>query len=266
MVFTLTACFGPPKMQATSDDIKRFSIGNVDVDNMRVNYLYNGENNGYPVIFIHGTPGDAESWADMLLNSPPHFQYISMDRLGFGNSAPKTAITDLKTHAKSVKAIADLYGNKKPILLGHSYGGPVVVQAALDYPDAFAGIIIAAGALDPALEETHFLQKIGDTWPISTWIPRMLRNANHELFALKDELIALQPRLVDLTTPTFIVHGEEDSLVPIENVPYMHKYFPKDVIIGEIIIPDRNHFLQINSVKELNQSVLQLADYLIIGD
>jgi pimeloyl-ACP methyl ester carboxylesterase len=44
---------------------------------------------------------------------------------------------------------------KKPILVGHSLGGPVAARLAMDYPDEVGGLILVAPSIDPELEKKN---------------------------------------------------------------------------------------------------------------
>ncbi|MTI09412.1 alpha/beta fold hydrolase [Curvivirga aplysinae] len=264
----LTACFGPPKSATSEAEIAAMENHTALLPNHpanHINYIKAGDPNGQPVILVHGTPGSTTVWADMISDVQPGYEYIAIDRPGFGQSGPKESLTDISLHASALMPLSDHSSGKKPILVGHSYGGPVVVQAALDYPDAFAGIIVAAGALDPALEETHFMQYVGDTWPISALLPRAIKNANEELFSLKADLEVLAPRLKELKIPTIIVHGTKDDLVPVANVDYMEKMFPQNSLIHVTLIQDQNHFLPWNSLEELHEAIAMMKSHTEAG-
>ena len=265
----LTACFGPPESATSEAEIAAMKNYTVSLPNHpaeKLNYVKAGDPNGYPVILVHGTPGSTTVWADVLSQAKPGYELYAIDRPGFGKSGPKGSITDIALHASAMMPLFNHPSGQKPILLGHSYGGPVVVQAAIDYPDAFAGIIVAAGALDPALEETHFMQYVGDTWPISAMLPRAIRNANEELFSLKADLERLAPRLKELDIPTIIVHGTKDDLVPVANVDYMEKMFPKDSLKHVALIQNQNHFLPWNSIDELYAAIDMMKSYSVEGE
>ncbi|MDX1737226.1 MAG: alpha/beta hydrolase [Alphaproteobacteria bacterium] len=251
----LTACFGPPTAKTSDQDFLNFAHQKVTYGDKEISFVENGKLDGFPIIFVHGTPGSAQTWADVLGQVPDEFRYISFDRLGFGEEGNDIAETSLAQHAESLLAIAEQVTDKKPILVGHSYGGPVVVQAALDYPDRFSGIVVAAGALDPALEEIHILQHVGNLWPISHLLPATIGNANQELMALKDELNKLKPRLNNLSVPVAIVHGEVDELVPVENVSFMKTHFPQQTIVKTDLIEGQNHFLPWNSIAALQEAI-----------
>ena len=144
----------------------------------KLSYIEAGAPQGRLVVFVHGTPGEAEGWADYLMNVPNGYHYIAIDRPGFGQSGPDDAVTSLAEQAAAVAALIRAKGSKPAVLVGHSLGGPVVAQFAADHPDLTAALVIVAGSLDPAQENVPLIQYIGDTWPVS---------------ALRETLVATEP-------------------------------------------------------------------------
>ncbi len=55
--------------------------------------------------------------------------------------------------------------------MGHSFGGPIIVRAALDHPELVGGLVIAAGDLDPDLEEWRWYNRLADLWLVRLAIP-----------------------------------------------------------------------------------------------
>lgn len=204
------------------------------------------------VIFIHGTPGSAETWIDMLSDTPPDIYAVALDRPGYGETTPKTQVTALREQARAVIDIArdlkerSIAGDPPIIIAGHSYGAPIAAQAAIDAPDLFHAAVLVAGALDPSLEEVHWAQRLGTWQPFKFLIGHTLRTANAELMTLEDELIVLQAKLPQAQTPIYILHGSADALVPIENVPYMQAHFDQSMLCKTIVIEGQNHFLPWN--------------------
>lgn len=188
----------------------------------------------------------------MLSDTPPDIYAVALDRPGYGETIPKTQVTALTEQARAVIDIAkDLkkrsIAGKHPIIIaGHSYGAPVAAQAAIDAPDLFHAAVLVAGALDPALEEIHWAQRLGTWQPFKFLIGHTLRTANAELMTLEEELITLQAKLPQARTPIYILHGSEDDLVPIDNVPYMQARFEKTMLCETIVIEGQNHFLPWN--------------------
>ncbi|MDZ4741429.1 MAG: alpha/beta hydrolase [Alphaproteobacteria bacterium] len=216
-----------------------------------------GSRDGQPVIFVHGTPGDAGAWADYLMNVPKGYRYITMDRPGFGRSGPADAITSLTAQANAVAELIRRLGPKPAALVGHSLGGPIIAQTAVDHPELVAALVIVAGSLDPAQESVPFIQYVGNTWPLSAILPRALRNANREVILLEPQLKALAARLSTLKLPVTIVHGTKDDLVPFANVAFMKTRMTKVTGMEVTVLEGQNHFLPWNSKKQVDAAIMK---------
>jgi pimeloyl-ACP methyl ester carboxylesterase len=220
-----------------------------------LSYLEAGEHTGRLAIFVHGTPGDAHAWNDYLMAVPKGFRYIAIDRPGFGKSGPDGAVVSLAEQAQAIAALIRANGGGPAVLIGHSLGGPIVAQAAVDSPDLVAALVVLAGSLDPAQENVPFIQYVGDTWPVSALLPRWLRNTNREILALEPQLEALAPRLAAIHIPVTVVHGTKDDLVPFENVAFMKTHLTGAKAMEVTVIEGQNHFLPWNSKQQVNAAI-----------
>ena len=223
----------------------------------RVSFLQTGSREGRRVIFIHGTPGNARGWADYLLDVPAGLTYIALDRPGYGRSEPEHAVVSLQRQAQAVAPLLTTVGNKKAILVGHSSGASIAMQAALDNPDRVGGLLLLAGAFDPELEEVIWLQTIGACTPISRLLSRPINNANHELLSLKRGLLAQSERLHRISIPVTIVHGDADPLVPVANVSYLRRRLT-NAELEELVLKQVDHFLPWHSKPFIDASLERL--------
>ena len=230
-------------------------------DETTISYLRAGDPNGQRVIFVHGTPGDAASnWYNMLRDVPEGFEFIAVDRPGFGFTRPKGDVVELDAQADALAPLFETRNGKKTILAGHSLGGPIVAAAAANYPDEVGGILVLAGALDPELEDVRLIQYVGNIPPISWLLPRVFRNANRELIYLEDELRLLKPKLPTIKQPVTIVHGTVDKLVPYDNVPFMEEHLMGTVKLEIVKLEGMNHFLQWRKQQVIMDAVLDMAE------
>ncbi len=260
-IWALYSC-GIPGPTASVDDIDRIPRMRTPSDGSQgppLSYLVNGDNRSRQIIFVHGTPGSAENWADYLLDVPEGLEYIALDRPGFGQSGPDGAIGSLAEQAAAVQRLLETRNGCRPILVGHSLGGPIVAWVAAANPGAVDGIIIAAGSLDPAQERIHPLQHLGEMWPVRPMLPRTIRNANQELMELKPWLEQLQPMLGQIRTRVFIIHGTEDDLVPYENVDFIRRHLTGAAEVTVDRLEGVNHFLPWNSKDRIEAAIQTLA-------
>lgn len=225
-----------------------------------VNYLRAGNPAGPRVILVHGTPGSATAWTDYLLNPPPGAEVVALDRPGFGHSGPDGAIPGLAAQAAAVVALLPTDG-RATVLLGHSLGGAVVAHVAAEHPTRVNALVLLAASLDPTLEVIHPLQYVGDWALVRLLLPRMLRNSNTELLALKSELDALEPMLARITAKVVIVHGTLDDLVPVANVPFMQAHLRGARCVQTLLLEGRNHFLPWNSESVVRDAIRMAQEH-----
>lgn len=234
---------GPSAQASEVGRIERGSYAAPGLAGVTVSYLRAGDPRGRRVVFVHGTPGAADGWADYLLDVPPGLEYVAVDRPGFGRTMPADAEPSLRRQALALAPLLESRRGMPAILVGHSLGGPIVARAAVDFPDRIGGLLILAGSLDPALERVHPMQPVGEWWGVRSALPSRLRNANRELLPLKRELDALAPRLDEIAAPVAIVHGTADTLVPVANVAFMRRRLTRVAALTVETLPGQGHFL-----------------------
>lgn len=210
-------------------------------DGSHLAYLAAGQPGGRRVIFLHGSPGTAEEWDRFLLDVPAGQYHLAVDRPGFGASGEEPQV-DLAGQAAAVAPLLTA-GAGAAVLVGYSYGGPVALRLAADYPDRIAGVLLIGAAADPELEETHPLQELAALDFFAQLLPVELANANAELLNLRPGLEDLAPDLARIAAPVTIVQGLADTLVPPENVPFLQAGLPRDPGPRVILIEDADHFL-----------------------
>jgi pimeloyl-ACP methyl ester carboxylesterase len=194
--------------------------------NRTIHYTKSGNENGPVVLFIHGSPGSLGDFIQFLTDSTlqQHGLLISVDRPGFGQSNFGWGEPSLALQAKAIKPLIEQYKQNKPVILvGHSLGGPVIAQLAMDYPELIDGLIFVAGSVDPALEPPNWWRTPFAT-PFFRWIlPRSIRASNDEIYPLKVQLKEMQPRWAGIRCNVIVVQGTKDSLVPVGNAEYIKR-------------------------------------------
>ncbi|HYG18114.1 MAG TPA: alpha/beta hydrolase [Ohtaekwangia sp.] len=228
-----------------------------------IHYVQAGDDTKPLVLFVHGSPGSLSAFIDYLADSAllANAFLITTDRPGFGYSNFGTGEPSLKKQGEALKPIVDKYKVNKPVILvGHSLGGPLIAQMAVDYPDLIDGLIIVAGSIDPDLEpnETWFRAPLAT--PFLRWVvPRSFRASNDEIYQLKPELRRLLPYWKTITCPVIIIHGKKDSLVPYENVAFARKMLV-NAQVEYLIKEDMNHFVPWSNPELIKEAVLRLLE------
>ena len=227
----LASCIVIPGPKATAQErsvLQRFErLANVapegeSADERYVSALQAGRSpsasSDMQLVFLHGTPGDASGWSDYLLDPVAGLSSIAVDRPGFGESDPHSLAT-LEGQSRALEPFLD--PARPTVLIGHSYGGPLALQAALDYPDRVVAAVILAGSVAPDLEKRRWYNYAAKG--LSWVLPETLRRANQEVWPLRADLARLSKRLSEIQIPISVVHGSDDGLVPFGNALFMEK-------------------------------------------
>ena len=235
------------KETTTYFDSKKIAYANktLQIGEHQLHYLETG-NPEYPtLLFVHGSPGSWDAFRQYLTDSLllSKYRMIAIDRPGFGYSDFGDA-ENLYVQTEIIESFIDKINNHKPIsLVGHSLGGPVVVEIAAEKPEQFKQIVVLAGSVDPNAETPEVWRSVIKTKPLRYLIPGALRTSNDELWLLKSDLFKLRPKLKNIRCDVTIIHGTKDPLVPYSNVAFMKKAFVNAKSIDVIPIENANHFI-----------------------
>ena len=122
----------------------------VTVNGVKIHYEMAGT--GPDVILIHGALGNLRDMTfDLKDKLTQRYRVIAFDRPGFGYSDPlPNGDVSLDAQSQILQAAAKQIGITNPIVLGHSYGGAVVMDWAL-HPDILppAAIVLVSAPTLP---------------------------------------------------------------------------------------------------------------------
>lgn len=221
------------------------SFFNISQDGRSIHYTQVGDTTKPLVVLVHGSPGSSSAYLPFLADTQLTrlAQVIALDRPGNGYSDFGKSEPSLEVQAAALKPILERHRKTKAILLGHSYGGPVVVRAAMDYPELVDGIFILAGSIDPELEPREWWRKHIDS-PLLRWLfPASMVVANQEILPLYEELKEMEPLWEKITCPVTVVQGADDTLVPAGNAEYARRMAANSRRIDIRMIEGGSHFI-----------------------
>lgn len=94
-----------------------------------LSYLEAGK--GTPVVLIHGNFACKEWWRGLLEDPPQGARLLAPDLPGFGESpAPEGFTPSIPGYALALRAFLEEVGAEEAVLVGHSLGGAVAMEAA----------------------------------------------------------------------------------------------------------------------------------------
>ncbi len=125
------------------------TFASTTIDGLYVNTF--GDSKNQSLIFVHGGPG-FHSWDFELTTAPAlaklGFYVVVFDERGQGRSqAVDLAAYNYKQYADDIKMLIDTLKLKRPVLLGHSHGGPISIQFEKYYPNVVEKVVLISAPI-----------------------------------------------------------------------------------------------------------------------
>jgi pimeloyl-ACP methyl ester carboxylesterase len=241
----------------------------VVVNGHRVRYRAGGSGN--PVVLLHGLSGSSRWWKEALPALLPHFQVHLVDLPGFGSMAfgGRFVLADATTWLLEWMEAAGLEGTH---LIGHFMGGQISLQVASTRPEIVQRLVLVAPSGIPAghglggyvlpllaslrYTSPRFLPVLGldalRAGPVT-----LLRTARD---IARDDV---RPLLASITSPTLLIWGDRDRLVPIEAGLFLRRSMANARLL---IIPRAGHVPMYDRPREFNDAVLAFLSGQSVGE
>lgn len=166
-----------------------------------VTQVYEVAGNG-PVVFVHsGGPGIDTDFMRMPLLER-HMTMVYLDPVGAGKSGLlPDGNYSVAEYSRRLELLRDHLGVMDGFLLGHSHGGFVALQYALDYPTRMRGLIVYDSAptssSDLSEEADRQVAAVAERWSGRLEVVAAARAYNprsvHDAASLREHLMAVLP-------------------------------------------------------------------------
>jgi pimeloyl-ACP methyl ester carboxylesterase len=129
----VAACTQAPKSGSESGTVS-------SADGVPIAYEVRGQG-PTTLVFVHGWSCDRNYWRHQMDSFQGEYRVIAVDLAGHGASGKGRAAWSISNFANDVAAVVRGVDAENVVLVGHSLGGPVVVEAGLMLPDRVIGVI-----------------------------------------------------------------------------------------------------------------------------
>ena len=124
---------------------------NKTVNGININYEEKGE--GELIVLLHGWGSNIKLFANMIELLSKKYKVVAMDMPGFGESQEPPAAWCVDDYVQFVIDFLKDYNTKEVMLLGHSFGGRVIIKmhARKELPFKVSKVILvdSAGIMPP---------------------------------------------------------------------------------------------------------------------
>ncbi len=93
------------------------------------------------LVFVHGWCCDARYWRKQVPFFSEKHRVVVLDLAGHGHSGLTRKTYTMAAFGDDVRAVTEAVGSDRVILIGHSMGGAVIVEAARRMPERVIGLI-----------------------------------------------------------------------------------------------------------------------------
>ncbi len=101
------------------------------------------------LVFVHGWTLDRGFWDEQMHHFSRDRQTVALDLAGHGESGTERAEWTMAAFGHDVAAVVEAIGLERVVLIGHSMGGSVVLEASQLLEGRVAGIVLVDAFHDP---------------------------------------------------------------------------------------------------------------------
>jgi pimeloyl-ACP methyl ester carboxylesterase len=198
--------------------------------------LYEPQERIADAVLIHGFTGSKEDFEVVgPLLAEKGYRVLTFDNRGQHESAHsnRTDAYSMKSLARDAVELAQRHGFKNPHLFGHSFGGLIAQQAAVDAPDYWSSLTLFCSGPHwipnkPDLDATvHIMER----WKASD------RRSTKEMAIHLKSVQPLITELIATKIPIHVIYGENDDAWPLA----MQDQMAKDLSAPLTVIRNAGH-------------------------
>lgn len=223
---------------------------------------YESEGQGNPVVLLHGWGANLDSFYHIRKELSPSFRVISLDFPGFGQSDMIPEPWSVSDYVRFTADFLKAMELSDPILIGHSFGGRVIIRMAgegLVRPKKI--VLLDAAGIKPkrSLKSRVRLASFKTAkwfltlppWkkpcePLLEKVRAYFGSADYNSAppVLRQTLVKvvnedLRVFLPAISCPTLLIYGEADTATPVHDAQIMERLLPD---AGLCVIKGAGHF------------------------
>jgi 2-hydroxy-6-oxonona-2,4-dienedioate hydrolase len=255
----------------------------VNVNGYMIRYLEAGSPDRKILVLLHGIGASAERWSRVIPTLSREYRVIAPDIIGFGYSDKPAVEYTMDFFIDFFRSFLENLGISKASIIGSSLGGHIATEFAIRFNHMVEKLVLVSpagmmktstptldryimAALYPEYQRVYeaFLEMVYDSNAINQetltdFINRMsLHNAKH---AFMSTLLGiryapdLRGRLSNITAPTLLVWGDDDTTIPLTE--YSNQYHGIPNMEEIVVIKNCRHIPHVEKPATFNRIVLR---------
>lgn len=195
-----------------------------------------GESKRLPLVCVHGAGSSSVVFMEVVRRLSPQRRVVAPDLPGHGQSDRWHAPDDVSIamYRDAVGTVCAQLKIERAILMGHSMGALVALDAAAAWPERVAGLILVNGGVRLPVAPEIFVKLTGDFTRFGKWLARVvwspatprdvIERWGTIAFTADQEITLADFRAVErydggplaakVRAPTLVLGGEDDLMTP----------------------------------------------------
>ena len=242
----------------------------IKIDQMDIHYLVSGEENKETIILLHGWGASTESYLPIYQYFSKHYQVYAIDLPGFGKSSEPKPTFGVSEYANVIIKFCEKLKIYNPILMGHSFGGRVIIKMIGEQKFLAKQIVLIDSAgIKPKRSIKYYFKvysyKLGKKIVQLSYskekadkiIAEKRKKSGSEDYQNASDILKqvfirvvnedLTPFLEHILVPTLLVWGEKDDATPVSDGKKMEKKIPDS---GLVILKNAGHYSYLDNLNE----------------
>ncbi len=242
----------------------------IHIKGLKTNYEIWGE--GKELVMLHGWGANTNSFKPLVDYFSKFFKVILFDFPGFGKTSVPRDVWGIEDYSAFTVEFLEKLEVKNPILLGHSFGGRVIIHMLGNKKiHAQKVILVDSAGIKPKRSLYYYLKVysfkfVKNVLQIPMWREKTkaLLQRSREFFGSRDYKNAdgilrsimvkvvnedLKRFLPHIEVPTLLIWGEMDESTPLRDGKFMEKRIPD---AGLVVLKGAGHFSYLDRTHEFN--------------
>ena len=236
------------------------------------NIYYEVMGQGTPVILIHGWLATLETMRPLANNLCQNFKVYLVDVVGFGNSDLPEHPLNTDDFGYFLKDFVEAIKIENPILIGHSNGGRMIINAVgRGIVSARKVVLIDSAGLKPKRSLSYYckvgffktgkfiLNLLPNTKGIKAFKEKLRNKVGSDDYKASANVLKETMKIIlnedqshllpKINVPTLLFWGSLDTATPISDARKMEKLIPD---CGLIEYPGSTHFSYLENIHNVN--------------